>query len=358
MAASLWENNVRRGIPYVPGEQPAEKKIIKLNTNENPYAPAPEVVETVRAFDVSVLRKYPAPDAGILVEALSAFYGLPAEQIFVGVGSDDVLAMSFLTFFNSDRPILMADVTYSFYDVWAELFHIPYQRIPLNDDLHYVLSDYKTENGGIVIANPNAPTALAEPLSFIEEVAAANPASVIIVDEAYGDFWGESARTLLDRYDNLLVVGTFSKSRSLAGSRIGFAFGSPKLIRYLNDVKFSFNSYTMDALTLKIGAAALSEASKEYYRGTIEQVIQTREKAKERLASLGFTGTDSQTNFLFVTHQTLQAKDIFGKLKENKIFVRYFDKPRIDNYLRITVGTEEEMERLYAVLEEMGCSQS
>ncbi len=355
---SFWEDNVRRVVPYVPGEQPADRNVIKLNTNENPYPPAPAVAEVLKRFDVSVLRKYPAPDAAVLVGALSEGYGLPAEQIFVGVGSDDVLAMSFLTFFNGSKPVLMADVTYSFYDVWAELFHIPYRSIPLNDDLHYNLSDYTGENGGIVIANPNAPTALVEPQAFFEQLLEANRDSVVIVDEAYGDFCGYSVRPLIGKYDNLLVVGTFSKSRSLAGSRIGFAFGSKKLISYLNDVKFSFNSYTMDALTLRIGAAALTPDSQAYYRETAEKIIRTREAGKSRLVELGFNCTDSRANFLFATHKTLQAKEIFEKLKEHKIFVRYFDKPRINNYLRITVGTDEEMERLYQVLEEIGCSHS
>ncbi len=355
---SDWEKNVRRVVPYVPGEQPAESNIIKLNTNENPYPPAPAVAEVIKNFDISLLRKYPAPDADVLIAGLSEYYGMPKDQIFVGVGSDDVLAMSFLTFFNSKKPILMADVTYSFYDVWAELFEIPYRRVLLNDDFHYNLSDYKTQNGGIVIANPNAPTALCEPQEFFDELLAANTESVVIIDEAYGDFYGKSTRELIAKYDNLLVVGTFSKSRSLAGSRIGFAFGSPKLISYLNDVKFSFNSYTMDALTLQIGAAALTAESGAYYRSTVEKIIATREDAKKRLAELGFVGTDSQTNFLFVSHKSIPAKTIFEKLKENKIFVRYFDKPRIDDYLRITIGTDEEMERMYRVLEEIGCSRS
>ncbi len=355
---SFWEENVRRVVPYVPGEQPAETDVIKLNTNENPYPPAPAVAEAIRDFDVSVLRKYPSPDASLLTEALAEAYGMPKEQVFVGVGSDDVLAMSFLTFFNGSRPVLMADVTYSFYDVWAELFRIPYRSIPLNDDLHYNLSDYMGENGGIVIANPNAPTALVESTDFFKRLLDANRDSVVIVDEAYGDFCGSSVRPLIEDYDNLLVVGTFSKSRSLAGSRIGFAFGSPKLIAYLNDVKFSFNSYTMDALTLRIGAAALIPESRAYYRETVERIVKTRENGKRRLVELGFNCTDSQANFLFATHESMNAKEIFEKLKEHKIFVRYFDKPRINNYLRITIGTDEEMEQLYKVLEEIGCRHS
>ncbi|MBQ7677326.1 MAG: histidinol-phosphate transaminase [Lachnospiraceae bacterium] len=355
---SEWEKNVRRVIPYVPGEQPADVNVIKLNTNENPYPPAPAVCEAVKKFDTSVLRKYPAPDAKRLVAALSDAFEIPEDQIFVGVGSDDVLAMSVLTFFNGKKPVLMADVTYSFYDVWAELFRIPYESIPLNGDFRYELSDYLRPNGGVVIANPNAPTALVEPKEFFEELLEKNPSSVVIVDEAYGDFYGWSAKGLLDRYENLLVVGTFSKSRSLAGSRIGFAFGSRKLISYLNDVKFSFNSYTMDAITLAVGEAALSPRSREYYHTMTEMIIATRESAKKRLAGLGFTCTDSRANFVFATHSVIPAKEIFEKLKEHKIYVRYFDKPRIDNYLRITIGTDDEMTELYKALEEIGCRQS
>ncbi len=353
---ALWEKNIRRVEPYVPGEQPSESGVIKLNTNENPYPPAPAVKRVLREFDPDLLKKYPAPDAGILVKALSDFYGIPMEQTFVGVGSDDVLAMSFLTFFNSDRPVLLADITYSFYDVWAELFRIPYKAIPLNDDFHYDISDYKQANGGIVIANPNAPTSVSESKEFFEEILKANQDSVVIIDEAYADFNGESMRKMIADYENLLVVGTFSKSRSLAGSRIGFAFGSKKLIGYLNDVKFSFNSYTMDAITLQIGAAALSEESKAYYNDTVSKIVATRERAKKRLSAMGFSFPDSRTNFLFVRHERLAAKDIFEKLKEKKIFVRYFNKPKIDNYLRITIGTDEEMDRLFEVLEDIGCN--
>lgn len=355
---ALWEKNIRRVEPYVPGEQPAEHNVIKLNTNENPYPPAPAVTEVLRKFDADELRKYPAPDASILVEALAKHYGMRKEQTFVGVGSDDVLAMSFLTFFNSKMPIFLADVTYSFYDVWANLFGISYRSIPLKDDFRYDIADYKQPNGGIVIANPNAPTSLTEPQAFFEELLEANRESVVIVDEAYGDFCGTSMRLLIDKYDNLLVTGTFSKSRSLAGSRIGFAFGSEKLIQYLNDVKFSFNSYTMDAVTLQIGAAALSEESTRYYEDTLQRIIATRERSKDELLKLGFTFLDSEANFVFASHKTLPAKEIFKKLKENKIYVRYFDKPRIDNFLRITIGTDEEMNRLFEVLEEIGCRHS
>ncbi|MCR4796871.1 MAG: histidinol-phosphate transaminase [Lachnospiraceae bacterium] len=348
---SSWEDNVRRTTPYVFGEQPKAKDIIKLNTNENPYPPSPKVEEVLRSFDCSLLRKYPDPLISELTNALAAEYHLPADRIFVGVGSDDVLAMSFLTFFHGKKPVLFPDITYSFYDVWADLFEIPYECPALKDDLSICKEDYLKENGGIVIPNPNAPTGLLCPLSDLEEIVKMNPASVVIIDEAYGDFSGESMLPLTEKYDNLLVVMTFSKSRSLAGSRIGFAFGSKKLIARLQDIKFSFNSYTMDMLSIKVGVAALSD--RDYFRSRVEEIIATREWTKEELQKLGFSFPDSKTNFIFATHEKVRAEVIFEKLKEKNIYVRYFNKPRIDNYLRISIGTKEEMEHLITVLKEI-----
>ena len=319
---SSWKENVRSVEPYTPGEQPQRKDIIKLNTNENPYPPSPAVEEALRAFDVGRLRKYPTPDAAELVSALSEVYGLPKEQIYVGVGSDDVLAMSFLTFFNSKKPILFPDVTYSFYDVWADLFKIPYERLPLASDWSVLPGDYLRENGGVVIPNPNAPTGKLLPLSDIEKIVAGNPASVVIIDEAYIDFGGESALPLLSKYENLLVVRTMSKSRSLAGSRIGFAFGNPDLIKYLWDVRNSFNSY------------------------------KTRERFSAEMKALGFTFPESAANFIFASHPEIDAAKLFSDLKEAGIFVRYFPGPRTGQSLRITIGTDEEMDRLIAFLKE------
>ena len=346
-----WESYVRKVVPYVPGEQPQESNQIKLNTNENPYPPAPGVVKALQEFQTDRLRLYPEPTCKVLVDAIAEYYHLKPEQVFVGVGSDDVLAMIFLTFFNAKTPIVFPDITYSFYDVWAELFRIPYVQIPLQKDFRICIEDYKRENGGIVIPNPNAPTGIAESLDAIEEILKTNPDSVVIIDEAYVDFGTKSALALLPKYENLLVVQTFSKSRSLAGSRIGYAMGSPKLISYLNDCKYSFNSYTMDRLTIQIGKASMEDTP--YFKEQVDRIVETREWAKEQLRRLGFTFLDSKANFIFASHAKMAAAVIFAALKEKDIYVRYFNKPRIDNFLRITIGTKEEMERLFAALEEI-----
>lgn len=345
---AAWEGNLRKVIPYTPGEQPEGAGIIKLNTNENPYPPAPAVMCALREIEAGSLRKYPDPSASALVEALAAHYGLQEEQVFVGVGSDDVLAMAFLTFFNGAKPILFPDITYSFYDVWAGLYRIPYERQPLDGGFHIRTEDYCRECGGIVIPNPNAPTGVAKPLAGLEEIIKANPGVIVIIDEAYIDFGGESALGLLPKYDNLLVVRTFSKSRSLAGMRIGYAFGSRGLIRCLQDVKYSFNSYTMSVAALAAGVAAIQEDS--YYKGTLQKIIRTRERVKAELGKLGFSYLDSQSNFIFATHPGCPAQELFEALKQEGIYVRYFPKPRIDNYLRISIGTDQEMDVLLQFL--------
>ncbi len=346
-----WEDGVRRVVPYVPGEQPKQAGIIKLNTNENPYPPAPGVKRALDELRYEEMRLYPDPDSGELVKALAEYYGLSEKQVFVGVGSDDVLAMAFLTFFNTGKPILFPDITYSFYDVWADLFRIPYERIRLDDVFRIHAEDYAgRENGGIVIANPNAPTGVALPLSEVEKIVSANRDVVVIVDEAYVDFGAESALPLLKKYENLLVVQTFSKSRAMAGMRIGFAFGNEKLIGYLLDCRFSFNSYPMNRPALAAGAAALKDDA--YFREICDKIIETRERVKQELGALGFTFADSRTNFIFAAHESVPAKEIFEMLKERGIYVRYFEKPRIDNYLRITVGTDEEMDEMLKVLRE------
>jgi histidinol-phosphate aminotransferase len=346
-----WEENVRKVVPYTPGEQPKIKNIIKLNTNENPYPPAPKVEERIRNYDVSDFRKYPDPTCSRLVGAIADFYKVDKENVFVGVGSDDVLAMSFLTFFNSDKEILFPDITYSFYDVWAELYRIPYRQVPLKEDFTINPSDYFVPNGGVVIANPNAPTGVELPLKDIEEIVKRNPDVVVIVDEAYVDFGGESALPLIEKYENLLVVQTFSKSRSMAGMRIGYAFGSKKLIKYLSDVKFSFNSYTMNMPALELGALAIED--REYFEKTRQMVIDTRERAKLQLKELGFEFGDSKTNFIFAKHPDKPGKEIFAYLREHDIIVRRFDLPRISEYLRISIGTDEEMDTLIKVLKEI-----
>lgn len=334
-----WKDNIRKVTPYVPGEQPKENDVIKLNTNENPYPPSPKVEEM--RTSIERLRLYPDPTVSKLVHALAEYHGLQDEQVFVGVGSDDVLAMSFLTFFNSDKPILFPDITYSFYDVWADLFRIPYTKQPLDEKFHLKLDDYLMPNGGIVFPNPNAPTGILEPVSFVEEIVKNNPDSVVIVDEAYIDFGGESALPLLSWYDNLLVVRTYSKSRSLAGMRIGYCMGSKDLIKALNDVKQSYNSYTMNQAAITLGVASLED--EPYFREHVQKIMDTRKWFSEEMRKLGFVFEDSSSNFLFVTHKTAKARDIFEAARKKHIYVRYFDKPRIDNYLRITIGTDEEM---------------
>lgn len=346
-----WEANVRKVVPYVPGEQPKRERMIKLNTNENPYPPAPGVAEVLKNFNSDRLRLYPDPTVEKLINAIAEYYGVKPSQVFAGVGSDDVLAMVFMTFFNSKKPILFPDISYSFYEVWADMLRIPYEKVALDEKLCIRPQDYNRENGGVIFPNPNAPTG--ELLSFerVEEIIRANPDVIVVVDEAYIDFGGESALPLVDKHDNLIVVQTFSKSRSMAGARIGFAISNEKVIRYLNDVKYSFNSYTMDAVTIETGTAAIKD--KEYFESTTEKIIKTREWTKEELKRLGFIFGDSQSNFIFATHPKVEAKKLFEDLKEAGIFVRYFSKPeRIANYLRITIGTDEEMKELIAFTEQ------
>lgn len=343
-----WEKYIRKVDPYVPGEQPKLDKMIKLNTNENPYPPAPGVKQVLDQFSVESLKMYPDPTSEILVNALAENYNVDPDQVFVGVGSDDVLGMAFLTFFGSDKPILFPDITYSFYDVWAKLFQIPFETPALDENFRIRKEDYYKENGGVIITNPNAPTSIYEDLNFIKDILDHNQDVVVIVDEAYIDFGGVSAMELIEEYENLLVVQTYSKSRSMAGMRIGYAIGNPKLIHAMNDVKYSYNSYTMNAVTLQAGVAALKEHI--YFEETCDKIVSTREKTKLALKELGFDFPDSKTNFLFISHKEVPAKEIFEALRKENIFVRYFNKPRIDNYLRVTIGTEEEMEALIAFL--------
>jgi len=343
-----WEAYIRKVVPYVPGEQPQGNRLIKLNTNENPYPPAPGVARALKEMDTDAFRKYPDPAASGLVKALAEYYELDENQVFVGVGSDDVLGMAFLTFFNSEKPILFPDITYSFYPVWADLFQIPYESPALDEAFCIRPEDYYKENGGVVFPNPNAPTGIYLPLEQVEDILNHNQDVVVIVDEAYIDFGGVSARTLLDRYENLLVVQTFSKSRSMAGMRIGYALGSPALIQAMQDVKYSYNSYTMNMPSILLGIEAVKDDA--YFRETVEKIVATRERAKLRFRDLGFTCLDSKTNFLFITHKDVAAKEIFEALKQQQIYVRYFSAPRLDNYLRVSIGTDEEMEAVYDFL--------
>lgn len=347
-----WTDNIRKVVPYTPGEQPKCSDVIKLNTNENPYPPAPGVGDAIKGVQLDTLRKYPDITASILVKALADYHGLSENQLFVGVGSDDVLAMSFLTFFNSDKPVFFPDITYSFYDVWAELFRIPYVRKPLDENFKIQALDYEDQCGGIVIPNPNAPTGVAEPVEFFEKIVAAHPECVVIIDEAYVDFGADTCLDLINKYDNVLVVRTFSKSRSMAGNRIGYACGSPALIKYLSDCKFSFNSYTMDTITVAAGVASVADDA--YFKEKVAAVVTTREWTKGQLKELGFSFPDSKSNFIFASHESVKADYIFSALKERNIYVRHFSKPeRIDNYLRITIGTDQEMARLIESLKEI-----
>lgn len=346
-----WKDNLRTIEPYVPGEQPDIPGMVKLNTNENPYPPSPKVIQAIKEFDTDTLRLYPDPLSTVLTDAIAETYNIEKKQVFTGVGSDDVLAIAFMTFFNSQKPVLFPDITYSFYNVWAELFGIPYIRPALDSSFQIQAEDYYQENGGVIIANPNAPTGICQDIGFLRDIIEHNQDVVVIIDEAYVDFSGKSALPLTEEYDNVLIIQTCSKSRSLAGLRIGYAMGSSGLIKAMYDVMFSFNSYPMTRLSVAAGAAAIRDTA--YFEETTRKIIETRELTKNELKRLGFTFADSETNFIFATHQTASADIIFNKLREKHIFVRHFNAPRIDNYLRISIGTQEEMKYLITELEKI-----
>lgn len=337
-----WTKNLRNIEPYVPGEQSKDKDIVKINANENPYPPSPKAAEVLKSFDTNKLRFYPSANSTKLKEAIAKYYKVDVSNVFVGNGSDDVLAVAFQSFFNSEKPIVYPDLTYSFYPVWCSLFGIKYKNYPVGDDFRINPEDYKEKNGGVVIPNPNAPTSLGEGLDFVEKILNYNQDSVVIIDEAYVDFGGTSSIPLIDKYENLLVTGTFSKSRSLAGLRIGFAIGSKALIDVMEAVKNSYNSYTVDSLSIEMGAASIEDD--EYFKSTCKKVIKTRERVTLELEKRGFDVLDSQTNFIFATHNKHNMKSLFEYLKTQKVFIRYFSLPRIENYVRITIGTNEEMD--------------
>lgn len=337
-----WTKNLRNIEPYVPGEQSKDKDIVKINANENPYPPSPKAAEVLKSFDTNKLRFYPSANSTKLKEAIAKYYKVDVSNVFVGNGSDDVLAVAFQSFFNSEKPIVYPDLTYSFYPVWCSLFGIKYKNYPVGDDFRINPEDYKEKNGGVVIPNPNAPTSLGEGLDFVEKILNYNQDSVVIIDEAYVDFGGTSSIPLIDKYENLLVTGTFSKSRSLAGLRIGFAIGSKALIDVMEAIKNSYNSYTVDSLSIEMGAASIEDD--EYFKSTCKKVIKTRERVTLELEKLGFDVLDSQTNFIFATHNKHNMKSLFEYLKTQKVFIRYFSLPRIENYVRITIGTNEEMD--------------
>ena len=345
------EDNIRKVVPYVPGEQP-KKKVIKLNTNESPYPPSPEVIRTMKELDWDRLRLYPDPLMSDLTESLADYYGVRTSEVFAGVGSDDVLSMCFLTFFAGERPVFFPDITYSFYDVWADVYRIPYETKKLDGDFRIKAEDYYPVNGGVVIANPNAPTGIGESLDLIKDILDHNRDSVVIVDEAYIDFGAKSALPLIKEYDNLIVVRTMSKSRAMAGMRLGYCFGNEKLIGYLNDVKYSVNSYTLNYPSIAAGKAAIED--REYFESIVDRVKATRERTAGIMSGLGFSYYPSDTNFLFVKPpEGYKAVEIFEALKEKDIYVRYFKKERISDHLRITIGTDEEMDALIDALRDI-----
>lgn len=340
----LWTENLRNLEPYVPGEQSKEKNIVKLNANENPYPPSPKVFEAVKNFNTESLRLYPNANSTDLKTALADYYNVGIENVFVGNGSDDVIAIAFQALFNSDLPIAYPDLTYSFYPVWCSLFNIPYKTYPVDENFRINPEDYRSRNGGVVIPNPNAPTSIGEGREFVEKILEYNQDSVVIIDEAYVDFGGVSSVALINEYENLLVTGTFSKSRSLAGLRIGFAIGSKKLISVLEAVKNSYNSYTVDSLSIAAGTASILDD--EYFKETCGKIVATRERVSKEMRSMGFKVLDSSTNFIFATKDGASMKDMFEYLKTRKVFIRYFSIPRIENYVRISIGTDEEMDIL------------
>jgi len=344
----FWSEQVHTLTPYTPGEQPQIENITKLNTNENPYGPSPKVIQAIKRASDDSLRKYPDPNASLLKQSIANYYHMGAEQIFVGNSSDEVLAHCFQALLKQKEPLLFPDITYSFYPVYCQLFNIDYQQVPLNDAFEIDLQSYSSTNGGVIFANPNAPTGIDIGLAEIEKFLQKNTESVVVVDEAYVDFGAHSAVSLVNQYDNLLVIQTLSKSRSLAGLRVGFAIGNSDLIEALERVKNSFHPYALDALALAGAKAAIEDV--DHFEKTRDKVVASRARTLDELSMLGFSALDSSANFIFVQHPRIPAQEIFTKLREQGIITRYFDKPRIDKYLRISIGTDDEMDRLIAAL--------
>lgn len=346
-----WRDNLIKIEPYVAGEQPNKTDFIKLNANENPYPPSPKVAAAVRDFNTSKLKKYPSANSLPLVNAIAKREGINPENVFAGNGTDDVLSLCFRAFFNSDKPVIFPDITYSFNTVWCDILQIPYETIPVDEHFNINPADYARENGGVVIANPNAPTSIGRGLDFIREILENNRDSVVIVDEAYVDFGGTTALPLLKDYENLVITRTFSKSRSLAGMRLGWAMGGKEVISAIYAAKDSMNSYPVDSIAQAAGVASIED--EEYFQATLKKVIATRDRLTAELRKMGFMLPDSQTNFVFASHTKYSAKEIFDYLKTKDIYVRWFNKPKIDNYLRITVGTDEETDKLTHALQEL-----
>ena len=336
--------------PYTPGEQPRDMQYVKLNTNESPFPPSPAVAAAV-ARECGSLQLYSDPENIALRQKLAQIYGVQPQQVLVANGSDDILNFAFQAFADEDAPLAFPDITYGFYPVFARLHHIPYTRIPLREDFSIDPADYMGGGQTVVIANPNAPTGLCLPLEDIEAIVRSNPDRVVIIDEAYVDFGGESAAALVDRYDNLLVVQTFSKSRSMAGARLGFAIGNEALIADLNTLKYATNPYNVNRMTEAAGIAALEE--NDYYLENARTIAANREWTAQQLRNMGFTVLDSRANFLFARSGRIEGKALYEGLKARGILVRHFDAPRIAPFVRITVGTREQMERLIREIREM-----
>jgi histidinol-phosphate aminotransferase len=349
--SQYWSSIIRDLKPYVPGEQPKQETLVKLNTNENPYPPSPRVLDAIRKCTNEMLRLYPDPSCDALKAAVADYFGLKRHQVFTGNGSDEILALAFLTFFKQAQPILFPEITYSFYEVYCNLFRIPHKKMPLTDGFDIALAEYEAENGGIIFPNPNAPTGRPVSLASIRQLLQKNTQTVVVVDEAYVDFGGESAVPLIAEFPNLLVVQTLSKSRSLAGLRVGMAMGDQALVEGLERAKNSFNSYPLDRLALAGAVAAMEDDA--YFQQTRRQVMETREWTAAELETMGFAVIPSRANFIFMRHKKANAAELFRKLRQKGILVRYFDKPLIKEYLRVTIGMPSEMRTFVGALKQI-----
>lgn len=346
--SKFWSPFVNDLVPYVPGEQPKLTKLVKLNTNENPYGPSPKAIDAMRAAISDELRLYPDPNSDLLKQAVARYYGVDPSRVFLGNGSDEVLAHAYNAFFRQDKPLLFPDISYSFYPVYCGLYGVDYQALPLDEQFQIRVEDYARPNGGIIFPNPNAPTGCLLALDAVEQILKNSPDSVVIVDEAYIDFGGETAISLVDRYPNLLVTQTLSKSRSLAGLRVGLAVGHPDLIEALERVKNSFNSYPLDRMAI-VGAAAAFD-DREYFESTCQRVIASREALVEQLEGKGFEVLPSAANFIFARHPQHDAAGLAAKVREQGVIVRHFKQARIAQFLRITIGTPEQNQALVDAL--------
>ncbi len=337
--------------PYVPGEQPQDKRYIKLNTNESPFPPSPKVKAVLDSETVDRLKLYPDPTVKPLRQAIAETFGLKAENVFVGNGSDDVIAFSVMAFCGKNGKLACPDISYGFYPVYAKLFGVKLKEIPLDNDFKVKPEDYFGLDSHIIIANPNAPTGLSLTAPQVESILKANPHKLVMIDEAYVDFSEDTAVELIKSYKNLMVIRTFSKSRSLAGLRVGFALADKEIIEDLEKIRYSFNPYNINALTIKAASESIKDT--EYFNNCTKQIIENREFTKSALDDLGFTVLDSKANFLFASHKNHSAKDLYEKLKDKGVLVRYFSKKRIDNFLRITVGSKDEMDTFIKILKEI-----